>query len=219
MIRWLKDIVKNLIIWLKFRKKLKFFSSCRISLESDFEGANKIYPHTSFSGRMGYGSYIGSNCDFSAIIGRFSSIGPYARSNRGIHPITSPYATTCPMFFSNRKQNGETFADRMMFEETRKLTIIGNDVWIGENVFFAGGLTIGDGAVVLAGAVVTKDIPPYAVVGGVPARVIKYRYDDDTIKFLQVFKWWDKDISWLRDHWELLCDIEKLKSFTKDNFN
>ena len=213
MIYVLKRIGKLIIIWFKFHKKLRLLSSCSISFESDFEGANKIYPHTSFSGKMGYGSYIGPNCDIKATIGRFTSIAPFVRTNLGIHPITFPYATTSPMFFSNKRQTGETFADRLMFDETRPPTIIGNDVWIGENVFFAGGLTIGDGAVVLAGAVVTKDIPPYAIVGGIPAKVIKYRFDEETITFLLNLRWWDMDVSWLKEHWELLCDINKLKSY------
>ena len=105
-----------------------------------------------------------------------------------------------------------TFADQMMFKEVKSATTIGNDCWIGENVFFAGGLTIGDGAVVLAGAVVTKDIPPYAIVGGVPAKVLKYRYDDETVKWLLDFKWWNKDINWLRENWQLLCNINELKN-------
>ena len=158
-------------------------------MQSNFEGANKIYPHTSFEGRMGYGSYIGPYCEIKANIGRFTSISPYVRTNRGIHPISAPYATTCPMFFSIRKQNGKTFADTMVFKEVKEFPQIGNDVWIGENVFFQGGISIGDGAVVLAGAVVTKDVPPYAIAGGVPAKVLKYRYDENTVKFLQEFKW------------------------------
>lgn len=186
------------------------YKNCIISLDSDFEGANKICNHTLFSGRMGYGSYIGPYCSLSAKIGRFTSIAPYVRNNSGIHPYTYPYATTCPMFFSTRKQNGYTFADKMMFEEVLSALEIGNDCWIGENVFIAGGVKIADGAVVLAGSVVTKDVPPYAIVGGVPAKVIKYRYDEDTIQFLLNFKWWEKDIGWLRENWSLLCNIDDL---------
>ena len=99
-----------------------------------------------------------------------------------------------------------------MFTEVKSFPEVGNDVWIGENVFFQGGVIIGDGAVVLAGAVVTKDVPPYAIVGGVPAKVLKYRYDEETIKFLLSIKWWDKDVNWLRDNWQLLCDINRLKN-------
>lgn len=185
-----------------------------VSLRSRFEGANKVYPHASFNGSMGYGSYIGPYSEIDANIGRFTSIAPFVRTNRGIHPYTYPYATTCPMFFSTRQQNGNTFADRMMFGEIKEKVNIGSDCWIGENVFLTGGITIGDGAVVLAGAVVTKDVPSYAIVGGVPAKVIKYRYDEETIRFLLDFKWWNKDIKWLREHWELLCDIDKLKEYS-----
>ena len=94
--------------------------------------------------------------------------------------------------------------------------IIENDCWIGENVFIAGGVTIGDGAVVLAAAVVTRDVPSYAIVGGVPAKVVKYRYDEGTISTLLEIQWWNKGVEWLEEHWTLLCDVEKLKSLHDD---
>ena len=202
-------------VWLhiKWRGKLQFGIFSTIGRHSTFEGANKIYPHTQFWGSMGYGSYIGYHCNVIANIGRFCSIADHVRTNVGVHPITSPFATTSPMYFSILKQNGYTFANRIKFDEIKEPSTIGNDVWIGENVFFAGGLKIDDGAVVLAGAVVTKDVPPYAVVGGVPAKVIKYRYDEDTIRFLLALKWWNMDVEWLRSNWELLCDIDKLKAY------
>ena len=64
------------------------------------------------------------------------------------------------------------------------------------------GVSIGNGAVVLARAVVTKDVPPYAIVGGVPAKVLKYRYDDETIQFLIDTKWWNNEIRWFMRNWE-----------------
>lgn len=217
----IKEIVKIpfRLLWLKWhwRGILKFSLFTAINRESIFEGANKIYPHAVFSGRLGYGSYIASHCEIYANIGRFCSIAPYVRTNIGVHPMGAPFATTSPMFFSTKGQTGGTFAERMMFDELREPTNIGNDVWVGENVFFAGGLTIGDGAVVLAGAVVTKDVPPYAVVGGVPARVLKYRYDKETISFLLKLKWWNLEIEWLKDNWELLCDIDILKEHFNGN--
>ena len=162
---------------------------------------------------MGYGSYIGHHSHIGAQIGRFTSIAPFVHTNRGIHPITYPYATTSPAFYSLQKQCGMTFATRQTFPEFLEAPIIGNDCWIGENVFICGGVSIGDGAVVLAGAVVTKDIPPYAIVGGVPASVIKYRYNEEDINFLLAFRWWDRSIDWLKEHWELLNDINKLKEW------
>ncbi|MBQ9667026.1 MAG: CatB-related O-acetyltransferase [Bacteroidaceae bacterium] len=209
---YIKRILKYVIFRIRWRNKLKFDFTSVITKDCQFEGANKIYGYSKFCGSMGYGSYIAHHCEISANIGRFSSIASYVRTNCGIHPITYPYATCCPMFFSTQRQCGKTFADKMMFEELKEPSKIGNDCWIGENVFFVGGLTIGDGAVVLAGAVVTKDVPPYAVVGGVPAKILKYRYDDETIKFLLDFQWWNKDVKWLSHNWALLCDIDKLKN-------
>ena len=76
---------------------------------------------------------------------------------------------------------------------------------------------VGDGAVVLAGAIVVEDVPPYAVVGGVPAKIIKYRYDEQTIAWLLKVRWWDKPLDWLRENWELMCDIDKLREALDDN--
>lgn len=208
----IKIFLKNLILFFKYRKKVNFDFTCDIALNnSEFEGANSIGPHSIFAGKLGYGTYMANNCHIIANIGRFTSIGPYVRTNRGVHPISEPYATTCPMFYSTQKKNGKTFVNRMMFDEFLQTPEIGNDVWIQENVFFSAGITIGDGAVILAGAVVTKDVPPYAIVGGVPAKILKYRYDDDTIKFLLNYKWWNKGIEWFESNWMLMCNIEQLK--------
>ena len=76
-----------------------------------------------------------------------------------------------------------------------------------------GGVHIADGAVVLAGAVVTKDVPPYAIVGGVPAKIIRYRYDEETISFLLQAQWWNNTEDWFKENWKLLTDIDKLKAY------
>ena len=198
---------------IKYGGKLKFYYNTKIALDSQFEGANMLGSHTSFGGSLGYGSYIGQDSHLSAIVGRYSSIAPFVHANHGIHPMTYPYATTSPVFYSMQKQCGMSFATRQAFPEFLEVPIIGNDCWIGENVFICGGVTIGDGAVVLAGAVVTKDVPPYAIVGGVPASVIKYRYSEEDIDFLLEFRWWNRSIDWLKEHWELLNDIEKIKDW------
>ena len=160
---------------------------------------------------MGYGSYIASNSTIVGNIGKFTSIASEVCTNLGIHPLTNPYVSTSPMFFSLLKQSGKTFAKKQMFHEFKKPINIGNDCWIGQRVFIVGGVNIGDGAIVLAGAVVTKDVPPYAIVGGVPAKILKYRYDEDTIQLLLKTKWWNKPIQWLEENWYSFNDIEKFK--------
>ncbi len=217
MLKRLKRKIKGIpVLWymrMKYRNRVIICSGCTINLRSSFEGANKIYQNSRFNGSMGYGSYIAPNCKIHAHIGRFTSIAPDVECNHGTHPIGLPNVTTSPMFFSTQKQTGTTFADSMKFQEFKPTIEIGNDVWIGQKVFMVGGIKIGDGAVVLAGAVVTKDVPPYAIVGGVPAKVMKYRYDEETIKFLLKVQWWNKDIEWLKEHWQLLNDMEAFKEY------
>lgn len=220
---FLMKIFKYLYHKIKNGSKVKFPFSSLIGIHSTFEGMSQIFPHTYFNGHLGYGSYIGSHSDLSAYVGRFTSIAPNVRCNSGTHAYTYPFATTSPAFFSlnkNKLQCGGTFATRQLFDEHRLADAkkgyavrIGNDCWIGEHVFLVGGISIGDGAVVLAGAVVCKDVPPYAVVGGVPAKVIKYRYDEKTIAFLQSITWWDNSPEWFKEHWELLTDMNKLKYY------
>ena len=216
----IKQLLKRWILRLKWRGKLQFEQGCDIALQAQFEGMNKIYSHSSFGGILGYGSYIGHHSSLTAKIGRFCSISNHVICNAGIHPFQAPFATTSPCFFSLRKQNGATFATQQMLNEIKTTDNegafdceIGNDVWICEGVFINGGIHIADGAVVLAHAVVTKDVPPYAIVGGVPAKIIGYRYDEATIKWLLNVQWWNNPIAWFRAHWSLLCDIDKLKAY------
>ena len=75
------------------------------------------------------------------------------------------------------------------------------------------GVCIGNGAIVAAGSVVTKDVPDYSIVGGVPAKIIRYRYDEETIKFLLTTQWWNNTEEWFKENWKLLADIDKLKAY------
>ena len=217
-----RSIAKPICHWWQYWKlkralwgKVRFNSTVQITLDSTFEGANVIGDNTKFCGNMGYGTYICNDCSIIGNIGRFTSIAADVKNAQGVHPITVPYATTSPMFFSLKKQSGITFAKKQLFDEMRAPISIGNDCWIGQRAFFVGGLTICDGAVVLAGAVVTKDVPPYAIVGGVPAKILKYRYDEETIQFLLEKKWWNMPVEWLKENSALLCDIDKLKETLK----
>jgi chloramphenicol O-acetyltransferase type B len=125
-------------------------------------------------------------------VGSFCSIGPSVLAGLGEHPID--LGTTSPAFYSTRRQCGATFARSDHFPERRPI-IIGHDVWLGARAFIRDGVTIGDGAIIAAGAVVTHDVPPYAIVGGTPAKQIRLRFPEATILRLQALAWW----SWSDD--------------------
>ncbi len=105
----------------------------------------------------------------------------------GKHPLD--FVSTSPVFYSQRNALKKCF-NKIDFKEYDN-TVIGNDVWIGSNAFIKGGVTVGHGAVIGAYAVVTKDIEPYSIVGGNPAKVIRKRFDEATIGKLLETKWWD----------------------------
>lgn len=210
----LKNDIKHFIRFIGYFYKypnVKFHYSTVIYSSAILEGNNALGQRSRFEGYMGYGSYIQDDCNISGKIGRFTSIAPNVKCNRGVHPTTYPYVSTSPVFYSTKGQSGHSFTKKQLFIENTSPISIGNDCWIGQNVFIVGGITIGDGAIVLANATVTKDIPPYAIVGGVPAKIIKYRYNEEVIEFFLRKKWWDKPIEWLEKHSECLCDITKFK--------
>lgn len=206
----IKDLCKRLYLRFKLKKKnVKIGSHAQIGLHSRMEGCNRIGANTFFTGKLGYASYMGENCHIQADIGRFCSIASRVVTVRGAHPIEK-WASSHPVFFSTKKQCGKTFVTREKFSEDRPLLQVGNDVWIGDSAILLDGITIGNGAVIAAGAVVTKDVAPYSVVGGVPAREIKKRFPQETIDRLQASKWWEKTETWLSENAELFEDAERL---------
>jgi acetyltransferase-like isoleucine patch superfamily enzyme len=121
-------------------------------------------------------------------VGAFCSVGPgTVIGGLGTHP--TDMISLHPAFFSIGGQAGKTFVDREYFSEHQRTTI-GNDVWIGARAIILDGVHIGDGAIVAAGAVVARDVAPYSMVGGVPARNIRSRFDDTTIAMLLELRWW-----------------------------
>jgi len=184
-----------------------------------FEGNNKIDRLTSLlSTHVGYGTYIRESCRFlNTKIGRFCSIGSEVTCVIGKHP-TRDFVSTHPAFFSLRNQAGFTYARQQRFEEFEPTKeggfsiIIGNDVWIGEGATLMDGVEIGDGAVVAAKALVTKNVPPYTIVGGIPAKSIKTRFSEEDVQWLLEFKWWDKSPKWIRKNYEYFSDIAAFKS-------
>ncbi len=148
-------------------------------------------------------SYINSNTYVNNTrLGKFCSIGSNVQFGLGKH--TTSMVSTHPAFYANNK-HFKTFSDKMYIEEFDQI-IIGNDVWIGDGAVIMNGIAIGDGAVVAARAVVTKDVKPYTIVGGVPAKILKYRFDEKTIERIRKSKWWDRDEEWFEVNYKLFHD-------------
>jgi len=141
-------------------------------------------------------------------IGKFCSLagGIHFWGNPHHHIIKYPKCVTTYPFM---ERWGERNFYRCAQSRKRDKTIrIGNDVWIGDDVLVMDGVTIGDGVIVGARAVVTKDVPPYAVIVGNPAVIKKYRYAPQQIESLQMIKWWDWDEMIIRERMEDFKDIE-----------
>jgi acetyltransferase-like isoleucine patch superfamily enzyme len=148
-------------------------------------------------------SYLGNNCLVqNTTIGKFCSIANDVCIGLGKHPLDN--FSTATIFYRKKNTLNISLVDKnLSFEEYSKITI-GHDVWIGARVIILDGVTIGNGAVIAANSVVSKDIPPYAVVGGIPAKTIKYRFDEEKIKKLTDSKWWELELQEIKNKINIL---------------
>ncbi len=176
---------------------IKHFFNPHISLFAFISSNNAIdlkatiYRGVKIKGsKVGAYTYIGANTDVeNAEIGNFCSVSDHCRIGMGSHNTSQ--LSTSPIF--TEVHNGTRFqwVNKDINAATTMKAVIGNDVLIGSHSLVLGGVTIGDGAVIGAGAVVTNDVPPYAIVGGVPAKIIRYRFSEDLIATLEDIKWWN----------------------------
>jgi acetyltransferase-like isoleucine patch superfamily enzyme len=176
-----------------FKAHILSFSDKRCQFDSNVSINGKTKLINVKVGRYTY--FAGGNIS-NTVIGSFTSIGPnVVIGGLGKHPID--WMSTHPVFYSTLGQVSNSFAKENHFEEFEDVQI-GSDVWIGGNVLILDGVKISDGAIIAAGSVVIKDVMPYEIVGGVPAKNIRYRFDSSTINELMHLKWWefdDKDLS------------------------
>lgn len=177
---------------------------------------SKIESGTQFiNSDMGNHSFCGYDCDINhTSIGHYTSIANKVSIGGGMHPID--WASSSPAFYKGRDSIKLKLSEHERPSPAR--VFIGSDVWIGEGVYVKQGVSIGNGAVVGMGSVVTKDVPAYSIVAGVPAKLIKMRFDTNIISQLEGLEWWNmsevvlKDVAkYVRSPKEFINEINKRK--------
>lgn len=171
-------------------KKVSFFSLW--DKKTKFTPFTHILSGAKLNGtKVGKYSRIGARCKITnTTIGNFTSVGADCIMGLGQHPTNT--LTYHSIFY--KKGNWGWHDDWVKYPDgfiEQKPITIGNDVWIGRKVIIMDGVNIGNGAIVATGAVVTKDVPPYAIVGGVPSKVIKYKFSQEIINRLEEIEWWN----------------------------
>jgi acetyltransferase-like isoleucine patch superfamily enzyme len=173
--------------WSKILKKLRgpaIFGS-RIGKGSKVEAGSAFVNST-----MGCYSFCGYDCEISSTdIGDFCSIANYVAIGGGEHPID--WVCTSPVFYEGRDSVTKKFSN--FPRPTPKRVIIGSDVWIGYRAILMQGIKIGHGAVIGAGTIVTRDVEPYSIVAGQPARHLRFRFEDELRAALLASQWWTRD--------------------------
>ena len=169
----------------KIFKKLRFAACKNSSFEHDTAFCSGS---TILNSSFGCHTYCGYDCKiYYAKIGRFTSIGDNVCI--GLQNHRMDLISTSPCFISHKDSVRFKISNKELDEPQQ--TIIGNDVWIGDRAIIKAGIELGDGCIVGMGSVVTKNVPPYSIVAGNPAKIIRYRFDRETINKLLEYKWWD----------------------------
>lgn len=196
-------------LWAKLMKKIR---GCAV-INSHIDKSSKIEAGSSIvNSSFGRHSFCGYDCHIvNCDVGAFCSIADSVSIGRTMHPVE--YASTSPVFLSHKDSVKTKYSYHNYVFNIR--TVIESDVWIGERVLIKAGVNIGVGAIVGMGSVVTKDVPPYAIVAGNPARLIRMRFDDDTIRELQGLAWWTMPDAELTEIAKLFNDVPKLLEYLR----
>lgn len=206
--------LSRIIIWRK--QNIYLHTSVKFNKKTLLAGYNKVHKRSIvLNSKIGRNTFIGTHCDLNNVeIGSFCSIAHDVRVEYSTHP-TRHFVSTSPVFYSTYNQTGQSFVKENLFNEFLTIDgrncIIGNDVWIGANVLIKGGVRIGDGAIVAMGSVITHDVQPYTIVGGIPAKIIRKRFNDEEVELLLRTQWWNANDKLLANNVELFRDIDLYK--------
>jgi acetyltransferase-like isoleucine patch superfamily enzyme len=173
--------------WSKILKKLRFSAvkNSRIHKLSSVQSGSEI-----LNVKMDKYSYCGYNCSINnATIGSYTSIANNVIIGGPMHETS--WVSTSPVFYKSKGRNSIREKFSLHQRSIIKKTLIGNDVWIGHSAIVKQGVSIGNGAVIGMGSIVTKDVPDYAIFAGNPAKLIKFRFDENIIKKLLKIQWWN----------------------------
>lgn len=201
----------------KYRRKRLRIDRKAMVKRCTFGTDNRVYANALLvEVSLGDYSYVSEFSNlYRVTVGKYCAIGPNVLINPGKHP-TRDYVSIHPIVYSQSNSACiRPIADRDYFDEHGQVHI-GHDVWIGANAIILDGVRIGNGAIVGAGSVVNIDVPSYGIVAGVPAKLVRHRFDEKQIKFLETFKWWDKDRDWLKRNFKRLHHIDRLMASETD---
>jgi len=193
-----------------------FYHGATVDEKSTFGKYNVFFSNVTVNNsKIGDHTFIQRNSNVNnAVIGKFCSIAMGVTIGLGQHP--TGYVSTHPAFYSKTQPLAKTFSQKDTFEPFRQ-TLIGHDVWIGQNALIMDGIKVGTGVVIAAGSVVTKDIEAYAITGGVPAKTIKFRFNENIRERLLLTEWWNMSEEMLADKCLLFSDPEQFLDLL-DNF-
>jgi acetyltransferase-like isoleucine patch superfamily enzyme len=215
----LKVYVAHQLLLAQLQKKhptCRFYPGAAIDPGSVFGKYNVVFANVMITdSSFGDHTFIQKNSAVNcASVGKFCSIAAGVSIGLGQHPAS--YISTHPAFYSSSQPIAKTFSAKDNFVPLRR-TVVGHDVWIGQNAMVMDGVTVATGAIVAAGAVVTKNVPEYSIVAGVPAKVIRYRFDENVRDGIIKTRWWDQDEQWLEANCGMFLEPEKFLASFPEN--